>query len=219
VINLNIRKDFSITLDDNEIIRLLQNKSTSKKQRTVPSSLLNEIEEAKVEAVPLINPSSIYGIFESKILMPRFLFGKSESTILAICTIGKELESLSRIYMKKGHLAQGVILDAIASHAAEQTAEFVHQEILKEFSNQFQGKEVTSRFSPGYCQWELDKGQKTIFALLDGSKIGVSLSTSSMMNPVKSVSYAINIGDEVDKELGVRGCENCDMVNCAFRRT
>jgi hypothetical protein len=39
-----------------------------------------------------------------------------------------------------------------------------------------------------------------------------------MMNPVKSVSFAINIGYEVDKELGLRGCENCDMINCAFRR-
>ena len=39
-----------------------------------------------------------------------------------------------------------------------------------------------------------------------------------MMNPVKSVSFAINIGKEVDKELGVRGCETCDMVNCAYRR-
>lgn len=215
---LNIIDNFNIELENDEILRLLQNKSSQDKSRNAPSSLLDDIEEMKKEALPLIQPRAIYDIFTSEELEPRFLFKKSEMTILAISTIGNKLESLSKAFLKKGNLAQGVILDAIASHAAEQAAEYINQEILKEIAEKIEGKDITSRFSPGYCQWELDKGQRTIFDILDSSKIGVSLTQSMMMNPVKSVSFAINIGTDVDKELGIRGCENCDMINCTYRR-
>ena len=215
---MKVLKNFEIELDRNEILRLLQAKSSEEKHKPPPSSLLNEIEELKKYSEPLIQPRAIYGEFESKNLEPRFLFKKSEKTILAICTIGKELETHFTEMLKEGQLAKGVILNAIASHAAEQVAEHVNQKILRELAKEVEGKEVTCRFSPGYCQWELEKGQKTIFTNLDGSKIGVSLTPSMMMNPVKSVSFAINIGIEVDKGLGLRGCETCDMVNCAYRR-
>ena len=166
----------------------------------------------------MIKPRAIYNSFDSKNLEPKFLFKKSEITVLSICTIGKQLESYTAEILRKGELAKGVILNGIASHAAEQVAEYTNQVILKELKDEIEGKEITCRFSPGYCQWELGKGQQQIFELLDGSKVGVSLFPSMMMNPVKSVSFAINIGKEVDKELGVRGCETCDMVNCAYRR-
>lgn len=216
---LRVLEDFQIKLDDNEILRLLQNKQSDKEMKKPSENVIKEIEEMKELALPLIKPRGIYKIYESKDFRPKFLFKKSDISVFAICTIGKDLENLSRDYLKRGELAKGVILDAIASHAAEQTAEEVNQIILNELSDTIQEKEVSCRFSPGYCQWELDKGQKQIFSLLDSEKIGVSLTTSMMMNPVKSVSFAINIGVEVDKELGIRGCENCDMINCAYRRT
>ena len=215
---MKILTNFEIELDNTEILRLLQAKSSEKNHKPPPSSLLNEIEELKQYAKPLIRPSAIYSEFESKNLEPRFLFKKSEKTILSICTIGKELENYFSETLRDGQLAKGVILNAIASHAAEQVADYVNQEILRELARYIEGKEVTCRFSPGYCQWELEKGQKEIFNHLDGAKIGVSLTPSMMMNPVKSVSFAINIGKEVDKGLGIRGCETCDMVNCAYRR-
>lgn len=211
-------KNFVIKLDNDEILRQLKAKNTGENSRPPPQSLTDEIEEMKQYAKPLIRSRAIYNIFKSENLEPRFLFKKSEKTVLAICTIGKELESHVAEFLKKGKLAKGAILNAIASHAAEQTAEYVNQEILQNLSKEIEGKNTTCRFSPGYCQWDLKKGQQTIFELLDGSKIGVSLTSSMMMNPVKSVSFAINIGKEVDKELGLRECENCDLVNCAFRR-
>jgi len=215
---LRVLKDFVIELDTNEILRQLKAKNSEENKRTPPSSLLDEIEDLKNFANPLIHSRAIFGVFESNKLEPKFLFNKSEKTILAICTIGKELETHVAEFLKEGKLAKGTILNAIASVAAEQTAEYINKTILQDLEEDVKDKEITCRFSPGYCQWELDKGQKTIFELLDNSKIGVSLTSSMMMNPVKSVSFAINIGDEVDKELGVRGCENCDLINCAFRR-
>ena len=211
-------KNFIIPLDNNEILRQLKSKNSKESSRPPPTSLIEEIKELKDYVLPILRPRAIYDIFESKALEPKFIFKKSEKTVLSICTIGKELETHVIDILRRGELAKGAILNAIASHAAEQTAEYVNQEILKNLAEDIKGKEVTCRFSPGYCQWELDKGQQMIFSQLDGSKIGVNLTSSMMMNPVKSVSFAINIGKEVDKELGLRDCENCDMVNCAFRR-
>ena len=215
---MNVIKNFEIKLDNDEILRQLKAKNTGENSRPAPQSLIDEIEEMKKYALPTIRCRAIYDIFSSENLEPRFLFKKSEKTVLAICTIGKELETHVAEFLRKGKLAKGAILNAIASHAAEQTAEFVNQEILRNLSKEIEGKNTTCRFSPGYCQWDLKKGQQTIFDLLDGSKVGISLTSSMMMNPVKSVSFAINIGEEVDKELGLRECENCDLVNCAFRR-
>ncbi|MCE7743152.1 MAG: hypothetical protein GOP50_11945, partial [Candidatus Heimdallarchaeota archaeon] len=200
---MKVLEEFQIELDDNEILRLLQNKPQEKKIKKPSEKMVNEINEMKRLAQPLIKPKAIYITLDSNKLQPRFLFKKSEISVFAICTIGKGLENLSKDYLRKGELAKGVILDAIASHAAEQVAEITNQTILNELSEEFIEKDVSCRFSPGYCQWELAKGQKQIFSLLDSEKIGVSLSTSMMMNPVKSVSFALNIGKEIDHELGL----------------
>lgn len=215
---LKVLEGFEVELDNNEIVRYLQNKQSNKETKKPSEEMLAEIEEMKQLAQPLIKPRGMFEKFDSKNLQPRFLFKKSEISVLAICSIGSELENLSREYLKRGELARGVILDAIASHAAEETAERVNQEILKELNDIIQRKNVGCRFSPGYCQWELEKGQEQIFSLLDSSKVSVVLSPSKMMIPVKSVSFAINIGEDIDYELGLRGCETCDMENCAYRR-
>ncbi|MCG3215810.1 MAG: hypothetical protein KAS63_03805 [Candidatus Heimdallarchaeota archaeon] len=212
---MRVLEEISIELDDNEIIRMLGNKKSRKK---VSADLMNEIAEMKKLSLDTIKPKGVYDVLESKELEPRFLFNKSEKTILAVCTIGRELEELISRYMQRGELAKGVILDAIASHAAEQTAEQLNQIILNEIKDEIKDKEITHRFSPGYCQWVLEEGQKLIFRMLPTETIDVTLSVTMMMKPIKSVSFAINIGDKVDKELGIGGCETCEMANCVYRR-
>ena len=212
---MRVLDELQIELNNEEIIRYLSNKSSSKK---VSPELHDEINEMKQLAIDLIKPKGVYDIFNSEELQPRFLFKKSDRTILAVCTIGDELEKLSSEHLQRGELAKGVILDAIASHAAEETAELVNQIILKDLKEEIGNKETTNRFSPGYCQWHLEKGQKLIFRLLPTEAIDVTLSVTMMMKPIKSVSFAFNIGNEVDKELGIRDCETCNLDNCAYRR-
>ncbi len=211
--------NIQIELDEKEILRLLSSrKGNQRKLQKASNLLLEQIRETTIESLEIIHPKGVYDVFESISLKPVFLFKKSERTVLAVCTIGKELEERGSHFISKGELAKGVIIDSIASHAAEKTAEYVNKIILENLKDEITEKLFTSRFSPGYCQWELDKGQEMIFNLVDTKKIGVSLSDSKMMHPIKSVSFAINIGKEIDQELGERGCETCDMVNCAYRR-
>ena len=188
---MRILENIAITLDNEEIIRLLKSKKKMNKQPS--KKMIKDINHLKEKAKELIHPRGVYDLFDSKELHPKFLFRKSEKTVIAVCTIGKYLEENISNIIDEGELANGVILDAIASHAAEETAEQFNQIILDEIKDQIKGKKVTCRFSPGYCQWILEEGQRLIFNSLPTEFIDVTLSVSMMMKPVKSVSFAFNI--------------------------
>jgi len=216
---LNILSEFKLLLDNNDILQLLiSNKAKNKPLKKIPDSLLYEIEELKTVAHELISPKAIYAFFDSEQLKPKFLFKKSEQTILALCTIGQSLENESNNLMKNNTLSKGVILDAIASHATEVLAEQLNQHLIKEINKNYRGKKYSKRFSPGYCQWTIEEGQKLIFKLLPAEKINVQLTKLFMMIPRKSISFAINIGEEIDEWLGIRECVTCEISDCIHRR-
>ncbi|MBY8995846.1 MAG: hypothetical protein KGD59_14950 [Candidatus Heimdallarchaeota archaeon] len=216
---MRLHEGFRIKLHDKEILRLLRSENASQKKYKKPSTeLLYEISELKDFAVELLNPRGMYDIFDSSELTPKFLFNKSEKTVLCICTVGKDMEEESSRLLNKGELAKGVILDAIASHAAEEVAVWMYRAIIRDISEDIEDLDFTNRFSPGYCQWSLAGGQKVIFNLLPSDILRVKLSKSMMMIPRKSVSFAVNIGKEVDMELGLKECPTCDLQDCSFRR-
>jgi len=201
-----------------EILQLLTSAKGREEQKEPPKSLLTEVEKLLEFAKPFIKPKALYDFFPSQQLSPRFLFTKAEGTILCVCTIGKALEEESNKLINKGELSQAVILDAIASCAAEAVAEESYQIICKEIGAKFPGRKFTHRFSPGYCRWPLEEGQRTIFNLLPAEKIDVRLTSSFLMIPQKSISFAVNVGLEIDPLLGLRECHTCDLLNCSFRR-
>lgn len=213
---MKVLTNIPIELSFDEIVMLLQKEGTKRKKPN--KQLILEIQEQISLAKKYIDTKAIYDIFDSKILYPRDLFTLSEKTILAIVTISNELEEKISELLAEGSLSQGVILDAIASQAAEDLAEKVYQLIIKEHKELVTNKQYTKRFSPGYCRWELAEGQKMIFDLLPAKAINVRLSPSMLMIPRKSVSFAINIGRKVEEGLGEKECCSCDMNNCEYRR-
>jgi hypothetical protein len=60
--------------------------------------------------------------------------------------------------------------------------------------------------------------QAVIFKLLDAGRIGVSLTPSLVMRPIKSLSLIVGLGSG---PLGVEGGSNCDFCTirerCAYR--
>lgn len=215
-------EQIGISLDNQKILQLLRSKNSSSqkgKASKVPSpQMLGDIEALKKEALEIIETKAIYDVFSSEDLLPRHLFELSEKTIFAVCTVSKALEAKISILMSKGELAKGVILDAIASHAAEETASQLNKIILEENKEILRGNRYTSKFSPGYCRWSVEEGQQLIFSLLPVERIKVKLSSSFMMIPRKSISFAINIGKKVEEDLGIKVCATCDLVDCSYRR-
>ena len=73
------------------------------------------------------------------------------------------------------------------------------------------------RFSPGYGDFDI-KHQKDIINILDASKyVGINLTDSLLMLPTKSVTAVMGISKN-DNKCIVSGCENCNKINCEFRR-
>jgi len=218
---LKILRLEEITLDIEEVVQLLRGSSEQNKlkeeQKKPPEGMLQTIRNLINDSMKEIQPIAMYDIYPSKDLYPEHIFQLSETTILAVCTIGPNLENKSKDELKNDNLMNGIILDAIASHAAEVTAEETNKIILEKEKELIINKKYTSRFSPGYCQWLIDLGQKLIFDSLQTDRIQVRLTSSYMMVPRKSISFAINIGSKVDQSLGLKECKTCRTENCDYR--
>jgi len=139
---------------------------------------------------------------------------KSESAAFFLCTAGVEIGNMSRQAMKAGDLLEGYIYDVVGSEIVEAAADLMQTELEKTMASD--GKKITNRFSPGYCGWDV-AGQKKLFQLLPGTYCGIRLTDSALMDPEKSVSGMIGIGNNV-RHLPYT-CNICDMKDCIYRRT
>ncbi len=72
------------------------------------------------------------------------------------------------------------------------------------------------RFSPGYGDMPLECQRDIIEFLQTNKNIGISLTESLMMVPVKSVTAIIGIGRGKNKCTGP-GCMICSGINCPYR--
>ncbi len=127
-------------------------------------------------------------------------------------TCGQEVEVYSKKLMRDGHSIEGLIADLVGSEIAETIAGFIHTRIEEAMAEK--GINITNRYSPGYCQWNVSD-QQQLFALLDKNNCGIYLTDSSLMIPLKSVSGIIGIGKEV-RNQGYT-CSKCDADYCLYR--
>ena len=118
--------------------------------------------------------------------------------------------------MNGGDLLAGFVLDAIGSAAADLASDALADHVL--WNEATPDEATTPPFSPGYCGLSLE-AQKPVFSIVDAGAIGVRLNASLMMQPVKSVSGLLGIGDrEAVTDHGVP-CQWCDMTDCKMRRS
>lgn len=189
-------KNFEIK-EKEVLLRLGYTPSKAKLTENFSTILKEEIEFAKKIIIPqkIINISNIKIIDEENILLDNELKITSKKIVLLLkycvkifsflVTIGKHLEEKRNYYSSKKETTRALILDAIGSVTAEELAEIVNKEIIKECEKE--NLKTTNRFSPGYGDWNL-KQQKEFLNFLQAEKIGVKLSESFIMQPEKSVS-------------------------------
>jgi hypothetical protein len=136
----------------------------------------------------------------------------AEYIALFACTISNEVEILSKKMMDCGDLLEGVIFDLIGSEAAEETAAILHQSISAIAS--VDSFKVTNRFSPGYCNWSVQE-QHQLFSFFEKPAFGITLNSSALMNPIKSVSGILGVGKKV--KFHPYSCSICSDENCIYR--
>jgi len=144
-------------------------------------------------------------------LVARHLAG-AEQVVLAVSTIGSELEELASTSMEKNPLL-GVGLDGLGNAAVE----ILGQQVCMRIGERAQAAGLTAStpLSPGEPEWPVEVGQPQIFALLDPSRAGVTLTSGGMMVPKKSISFVVGIGPEMAQtDL----CELCSLrERCRYR--
>jgi cobalamin-dependent methionine synthase I len=96
---------------------------------------------------------------------------------------------------------------------AEAASDIVQNELGK--SAAISGNRITNRYSPGYCGWQVVEQHK-LFQLIPDNFCGIRLTESALMDPVKSVSGIIGIGEKV--KINPYTCRMCDMPDCVYRK-
>jgi hypothetical protein len=129
-----------------------------------------------------------------------------------VCTAGKELTERVRFLNSKGDLIEAYIVDVLGSVIVEKAMDQIQKKLQQ--SMEGIGFSITNRYSPGYCEWNVAEQQK-LFSFFPENFCNISLSESSLMNPVKSVSGIIGLGENVRFNQHV--CHQCNSKNCLFR--
>ncbi len=114
----------------------------------------------------------------------------------------------------------GYTLDTIASAGAESLAATMahdYQDSLSQSGSIAPDMQVLP-YSPGYCGWHVS-GQGKLFDVLRPERIGVSLNTSYLMQPLKSVSGVLVAADKEVHEFDIdfAFCTDCTDQECRER--
>jgi len=145
----------------------------------------------------------------------KILFGqlkKVESLAVFLSTAGEEIGIRTRKAMSEGDPLTGFIYDIIGSIVVDATADLMQSEL--EIAILSAGRKITNRYSPGYCGWDVSEQHK-LFRLVPDNFCGIRLTDSALMDPIKSISGIIGIGEGV--RYNPYRCSLCDLKDCAYR--
>ena len=147
------------------------------------------------------------------------IYPKADRLLLFVATIGSEVTEKITECFTTGDEALGVILDAAASLAADNTAKYIERIIADEKSaGKMNIRQTVLRYSPGYCGWHIT-GQHKLFAYCAPVEIGVTLRASALMEPLKSVSGVYVVGSpEIHRFVpDFEFCSGCVSRTCLER--
>ena len=190
----------TVSLNDTSLLQINKNEALRylgvKKEDEVTGALFNECER---DLRRLSQPKAVYIKTDIAVNDDEIDFGfmKVNSTKLA-----KNLKECGEAYIFAATLGIGLdrhfqrlsavsqsramVFSALASALVESFCDYVNEEIVK-------GKEARPRFSCGYGDFCLEHQGDILNALEANKRLGICLTDSCMMIPVKSVTAVIGI--------------------------
>jgi hypothetical protein len=145
---------------------------------------------------------------------------RAEHLAVFAVTLGRPIGTALRQCFEAGDLALAYMVDALASVAADEVAALAE----RRFASILRARGWTTpdgmalRYSPGYCGWDVS-GQKKLFAYLQPAAIGLTLTDSCVMQPLKSVSGVLIAGPRAIHRFRPTYdfCERCEDRTCRHR--
>jgi len=144
---------------------------------------------------------------------------EAERLVVGLVTIGSAIEEQASRFARDGDTIGALLLDAIGSTAVEEAADRLGAVITgAEIPPDDDAPAVSCRISPGYGRWPLE-AQTALFEHLPHAVLGATLRPSLMMEPRKSISFAMWLGSDARPIAGLSGCDRCLLTTCRYRRT
>lgn len=196
-------------------------------------------DEATVERVgngitaasTLVNPQAIYSLFAvSSVTGKEIILETGEHVNVPDCleateaklvsvvigTLGAELETHCRRLAAGGDIYLSTLYDAVGTALLDLLSERMSSYIEQTCTpyNLVNGP----RFAPGIDGYPLEY-QHQLFQLTDGTSIGVSLNSSAIMVPTKSISFFQTLATRGTKTRSSNKCHQCRLTGCQFRVT
>lgn len=139
------------------------------------------------------------------------VMGGASELAIAVCTVGPRVSAQIKRYQDRGEAIRSFLLDQLGTMAVAQLSQQFYRWLEEDVRSR--GLHISTSLSPGESVWSI-KDQAVIFDLLDTASIGVSLTPTMLMKPVKSVSQMVGMGS---KPMGVPGTTHCDFCTMADR--
>ena len=144
----------------------------------------------------------------------------SKALALFAATLGNALVAKSNELFTKGGPALGYMLDAVNTAGAERLGALMGHRFLDLLSEKqgFAGDLRVQYYSPGHCGWHIS-GQENLFRALHPEEIGITLNSSWVMQPFKSISGVLVVGDmELHRFKPIFSfCKQCKEQKCLER--
>ena len=169
------------------------------------SALVHQINEISQRAIACCEPRVVYKRFklssdggvEGAAFFPKgndiaAMLQPCHEGILFAATLGVQSE---RMLLKEQarDSAQAVLLDAVLSAAIEEVCNQAEEWLRRELAGE--GMYLTNRFSPGYGDMPLEQTLMMCEVLDTNRSIGLTVSSSGIMIPRKSVTAVMGVRD------------------------
>ena len=215
---------FELTLDLAQVLR-----SQGGDPARARPALRRVVAEMTERARPMLAPAVTYEIMDVQgirhdrvMLSPRTslrsptlasALGGAQQLVVAICTIGPQLEEATHALLSAGQAVEATVLDGIGSAAVEELAERAC-ELFEDIAREG-GLKTSAPFNPGAADWPLE-AQRDVFDLVAAKEIGVQLTDSLLMLPQKSLSLVVGLGEHI--QAGGEPCDYCSLKEvCRYR--
>ncbi|MCL5032377.1 MAG: hypothetical protein M1542_03870 [Thermotogae bacterium] len=217
-------KNYQIEIDKYLVLKYLGYKDK------VPKDILDEVGECVDESYGFIKPAICFDQlkfkFKDGILLPDEsiikvqyiveVLKRSDYIVMAVMTLGKEIEDKISTFFARNDYMKGMIYDVIGNVGLEYMGKRFWQELAEVAKKD--GIGITQSLNPGTGGWKDIKDQSIIFNNLNTSLIGVELTDAFMMKPMKSLSMVYGIGKAVKTSLVDHDCAECPLIDCPYRK-